>query len=75
MTTTGGGYTCAYCGAWCSGTGMHWCEKMHPNWTPEWSRVTGIDHAAPGGVYDRIAGALERIAAALGSNQEQERDK
>lgn len=67
--TSMAGYNCAYCGTWLSGTEQHWCEKMHPNWSPAWT-ATGLDHAAPGGVYDRIADALERIAAALESNQD-----
>jgi len=46
------------------------CEYA-PGWpSPPEVEVVGLDPAAPGGVYDRVASALERIAAALESNQE-----
>lgn len=72
MSTTLNGYSCAYCGSWVGPSDIHWCEKMHPNWTPEWT-ATRIDPNAPGGPLDHIADALQRIAAALeASNQERQ---
>lgn len=61
------GYACVYCGKWVGPTDTHWCERMHPNWTPEWDRLQTvvIDPSAPGGPLDRIANALERIADAM----------
>lgn len=67
MSTGGGaGYRCAYCGTFVSGTDMHWCPQMNPNWKPT---ATGLDSSAPGGPLDRIATALERIADALGGER------
>jgi hypothetical protein len=71
--TSAAGYNCAYCGTWLSGTEMHWCEKMHPNWNPSWNQPAEafrIDPSAPGQPLDRIADALQRIAAALESNRD-----
>lgn len=46
------------------------CEYAAGWPTPPEVEIVGIDHAAPGGTYDRIAGALERIATALEQNTE-----
>ena len=69
MSGTLAGYSCVYCGAWVGPSAAHWCEKMHPNWRPQWE-ATRLDLSAPGGPLDRIADALQRIADALESNQD-----
>lgn len=55
MSTTVAGNRCAYCGTWLSATEAHWCEKMHPNWSPSWSAVPD----------PRVTDALERLARHL----------
>ena len=46
-TSVSGGHRCAYCGTWVSGTEVHWCEKMHPNWSPA--------------ALDRLAARIEEL--------------
>ena len=69
MSNTLVGYRCAYCGTWLSGTDPHWCEKMHPNWTPEWNRQN-VQPPLDNPALQRIALALERIADALEGGDE-----
>ena len=54
---SGGGYTCAYCGAFVPSGASHTCPGFTYQPAPEvrWDRMSDV----------RIADALERIAAAL----------